>query len=120
VSGDSGGCTISTHVLDSTAGIPAADVAVVLEGRSADGSWRVAGQGVTDLDGRLRFSTDASGGDSFSPGDYSLTFGTGEYFRDRGIASFYPKVTVTFTVTSGHYHVPLLLSPFAYSTYRGS
>ena len=88
---------------------------------SAAGQWRVAGHGVTDPDGRLRFRPDAEGGrEVFAPGEYSLTFGTGEYFRQRGIRSFYPKVTVTFTVTSGHYHVPLLLSPFAYSTYRGS
>jgi 5-hydroxyisourate hydrolase len=56
----------------------------------------------------------------FAAGEYALTFGTGEYFRQREIRSFYPKVTITFTVTSGHHHVPLLLSPFAYSTYRGS
>jgi 5-hydroxyisourate hydrolase len=127
VSGDSMGCTISTHVLDSMTGVPAAGVTVVLEALGAgddpaDGEWRVARHGVTDADGRLRFSSDMEGGSEggLAAGEYSLTFGTGEYFRQRGIRSFYPKVTVTFTVTSGHYHVPLLLSPFAYSTYRGS
>jgi 5-hydroxyisourate hydrolase len=121
------GCTISTHVLDSTTGVPAAGVTVVLEALDAgddpaDSEWRVVGHGVTDADGRLRFSSDAEGGSEggLPAGEYSLTFGTGEYFRQRGIRSFYPKVTVTFTVTSGHHHVPLLLSPFAYSTYRGS
>jgi 5-hydroxyisourate hydrolase len=53
-------------------------------------------------------------------GRYRLTFATGDYFAGRGAESFYPEVTVTFTVTTGHSHVPLLLSPFAYSTYRGS
>jgi 5-hydroxyisourate hydrolase len=125
VSGDSMGCTISTHVLDSTTGVPAAGVTVVLEALDAGDDLaerRVAGHGVTDADGRLRFSSDAEGGSEggLAAGQYSLTFGTGEYFRQRGIRSFYPKVTVTFTVASGHYHVPLLLSPFAYSTYRGS
>jgi len=138
VSGDRADCTISTHVLDSTAGVPAAGVTVVLAtldaagdpaggpggdpaGGLAGGQWRVAGHGVTDADGRLRLSPSAEGDrEAFAAGEYSLTFGTGDYFRRQGIRSFYPTVTVTFTVTSGHYHVPLLLSPFAYSTYRGS
>jgi 5-hydroxyisourate hydrolase len=106
--------TVSTHVLDATAGIPAAGVAVLLELRGADGSWGAAGQGVTDGDGRLRFPG------ALAAGVCRLTFGTGEYFAGRGAATFYPEVAVTFTVAAGHHHVPLLLSPFAYSTYRGS
>jgi hydroxyisourate hydrolase len=120
-------CTISTHVLDATTGVPAAGVTVVLEALEAaddpaDGEWRVAGHGVTDADGRLRFSSamEGSSESGFAAGEYALTFGTGEYFRRRETRSFYPKVTITFLVTSGHHHVPLLLSPFAYSTYRGS
>lgn len=119
-------CTISTHVLDSTTGVPAAGITVVLEvleaADQANGEWHVAAHGVTGADGRLRFSPDAQGGSEggFAAGEYALTFGTAAYFRRRAIDSFYPKVTITFTVTSGHYHVPLLLSPFAYSTYRGS
>jgi 5-hydroxyisourate hydrolase len=112
VSGDP--ATISTHVLDATAGAPATAVQVLLERHGADGQWRAAGQGTTDADGRLRFPG------AVLAGRYRLTFATGDYFAARGAASFYPEVTVTFTVSAGHYHVPLLLSPFAYSTYRGS
>ena len=108
------GATVSTHVLDASAGVPAGGVHVVLEGRSADGSWEVAGHAVTDGDGRARFPGNVAAG------EYRLTFGTGAYFTARGTTSFYPEVTVTFSVASGPYHVPLLLSPFAYSTYRGS
>jgi 5-hydroxyisourate hydrolase len=106
--------TISTHVLDASAGIPADGVPVALQARAADGSWEAASRAVTDADGRARFPGEVPAG------EYRLTFGTGAYFAARGIASFYPEVTVTFSVAAGHYHVPLLLSPFAYSTYRGS
>ena len=106
--------TISTHVLDATAGTPAADVAVLLERADEDGMWLVSAHGATGQDGRLRFPG------ALPPGRYRLTFATGGYFASRGAESFYPEVTVTFTAASGHYHVPLLLSPFAYSTYRGS
>jgi 5-hydroxyisourate hydrolase len=109
-----GGVTVSTHVLDATAGIPADGVAVVLAGRQADGSWRDAERGVTDADGRHRFAG------PLAQGQWRLTFGTGAWFERRGTASFYPEVTITFQVSTGHYHVPLLLSPFSYSTYRGS
>jgi 5-hydroxyisourate hydrolase len=109
-----GSASVSTHVLDATAGIPATGVEVALDRRGHDGEWAAADRGVTDADGRLRFPA------AISPGAYRLTFATGDYFAARGAASFYPEVTVTFTVADGHYHVPLLLSPFAYSTYRGS
>ena len=112
-----GSATLSTHVLDATAGTPAAGVAVRLE-RRGPGGWSPAGAGQTDADGRLRLGD----GPGFEPGVYRITFGSGAYFEARGMTSFYPEVTVTFEMTSsgGHYHVPLLLSPFAYSTYRGS
>lgn len=106
--------TISTHVLDATAGTPAVAVRVTLEARSAAGSWDITAQGATDGDGRLRFPG------SHPAGEYRLTFGTRDYFAASGTESFYPEVAVTFVVSAGHYHVPLLLSPFAYSTYRGS
>jgi 5-hydroxyisourate hydrolase len=110
--------TVSTHVLDATAGVPAAGVALSLSYRDPAGepdfAWAPAGSGQTDADGRHRFDT------ATEPGVYRLTFGTGAYFAARGVATFYPEVTVTFSVSGGHYHVPLLLSPFAYSTYRGS
>jgi 5-hydroxyisourate hydrolase len=112
--------TLSTHVLDATTGRPAAGIAVRLE-RGGDGGWAPAGQGRTDADGRLRLARDGDAAE-FEPGVYRITFATGAYFTARGAASFYPEVTITFEMTEpgGHYHVPLLLSPFAYSTYRGS
>ena len=112
--------TLSTHVLDATTGRPAAGVAVRLE-RGGDGGWVPASRGQTDADGRLRLTRDGGAAD-FEPGVYRITFATGAYFTARGTASFYPEVTITFEMTEpgGHYHVPLLLSPFAYSTYRGS
>jgi len=125
--------TLSTHVLDATTGRPAAGVRVRLE-RAGDTGWAPAGEGTTGPDGRLRLSGDpgdpaAGGGDpgdlgtgAGDPGVYRMTFGSGEYFKARGSATFYPEVSITFEMTerAEHYHVPLLLSPFAYSTYRGS
>ena len=114
-----GSSTLSTHVLDATAGRPAAGLPVRLEHRGPDG-WSPAGQGRTGADGRLGLA--GGSGPGFEPGVYRITFGSGAYFEARGTASFYPEVTVTFEMTGRgeHYHVPLLLSPFAYSTYRGS
>ena len=108
--------TLSTHVLDATTGRPATRVTVLLERRGASGGWAAAESGETDPDGRLWLPS------MVSPGVYRLTFGSGAYFGARGVATFYPEVTVAFEVASAteHYHVPLLLSPFAYSTYRGS
>jgi 5-hydroxyisourate hydrolase len=116
-----GPVTLSTHVLDATTGRPAAGVRVRLA-RSGDDGWSAAGEGQTDADGRLRLVPGGAADSGFEPGVYRITFGSGAYFRARGSASFYPEVTVTFETTAGggHYHVPLLLSPFAYSTYRGS
>ena len=121
--------TLSTHVLDATTGRPAAGVQVRLdcavgekggEG-GGDARWVPAGAGQTDADGRLRLASQGGAGD-FDPGVYRITFGTGAYFKARGSAAFYPEVTITFEMTARdeHYHVPLLLSPYAYSTYRGS
>jgi 5-hydroxyisourate hydrolase len=106
--------TLSTHVLDSTTGRPAAGVGVFLEQRDAAG-WRRVHLGSTDDDGRLQLGETA-------PGVYRLTFSTGTWLERRGIETFYPEVGITFEVTSAdeHYHVPLLLSPFGYTTYRGS
>jgi 5-hydroxyisourate hydrolase len=106
--------TMSTHVLDATTGRPATGLAVRLEIIDDDG-WAPAGTGMTGPDGRLRLPGD-------EPGVYRITFDSGAYFTARGAATFYPEVSVTFEMTEPdeHYHVPLLLSPFAYSTYRGS
>ncbi len=105
--------TVSTHVLDAVTGRPAAGVPVSLAFRSA-GGWVAVESGETDADGRHRF------GAATEPGVYRMAFGTEGYFAARGVAAFYPEVVITFTAGDGHYHVPLLLSPFAYSTYRGS
>ena len=111
--------TLSTHVLDATTGRPAAGVQVRLE-CGGDGGWVPAGRGQTGPDGRLRLA--GGGVTDYEPGVYRITFASGAYFLARGSASFYPEVTITFEMTEPgeHYHVPLLLSPFAYSTYRGS
>ncbi len=111
---------ITTHVLDTNRGRPANGVRVELEARDSSGSWRQIGHGTTDGDGRLR--TLMPDGVPVEPGAYRLTFDTGEYFARRGVAAFYPRVTVEFTTAAGeaHYHVPLLISPFGYTTYRGS
>ena len=104
--------TLSTHVLDTALGRPAEGVAVTLP--TAGGDYLDAG--TTDTDGRIRPI-----GAELSPGDYVLSFATGAYHRATGQESFYPSVGVTFTVgAAGHYHVPLLLTPYGYSTYRGS
>jgi 5-hydroxyisourate hydrolase len=107
--------SLSTHVLDATSGRPAAGVAVRLEER-VDGEWRPAAEAQTDGDGRVSALGDPG------EGVHRLRFDTGDYFAAAGVATFYPEVTVTFTVTDAgaHHHVPLLLSPFSYSTYRGS
>ncbi|MBK8463826.1 MAG: hydroxyisourate hydrolase [Nigerium sp.] len=102
---------LTTHVLDASSGTPAAGVGVTLTG-AAGQAW----SSVTDADGRLGL-----GPGVLPAGDYELVFATGAYFASRDIDAFYPSVTVTFTVAAlPHYHVPLILSPFAYSTYRGS
>lgn len=108
--------TVSTHVLDATAGRPAAGVAVTLSRLTARDTWLAAASGVTDADGRLRFEEETPAG------AYRVTFGTGSYFAAQGVPAFYPEVVITFTIAGDgeHYHVPLLLSPYAYSTYRGS
>ena len=112
--------TISTHVLDTSLGRPAAGVGVKLERVNADGGVTIAGFGTTDDDGRLRDLLPA--GQLLVRGDYRLRFDTGAYFAASGRETFYPSVSVEFRVTesTGHYHVPLLVSPFGYSTYRGS
>jgi 5-hydroxyisourate hydrolase / 2-oxo-4-hydroxy-4-carboxy-5-ureidoimidazoline decarboxylase len=109
---------ITTHVLDTARGCPGAGIGVVLEVRNGDG-WTRVGHGTTDANGRLATLTDA---DPMISGDYRLTFDTAGYQRAQGAQPFFPDVQVTFTVAdpSAHFHVPLLLSPFGYSTYRGS
>lgn len=109
--------SITTHVLDTSRGRPAQGVGVSLELEAA-GGWRLVGRGATNSDGRV---TDLFAGE-LTAGKYRLRFDTGAYFSARQMSSFYPSVEITFFVldTTQHYHVPLLLSPYGYSTYRGS
>ncbi len=110
--------TISTHVLDAVAGGPARGMELWLERVESSGSTRL-GRGTTNADGRCPELTDSL---QLEPGTYRMGFETGAYFARIDTPTFYPVVELTFTVAdaSAHYHVPLLLSPFAYSTYRGS
>lgn len=103
---------LSTHVLDTAAGRPAAGIAVRLDAQAGDG-WTPVREAVTDADGRV-----SALADELRAGTYRLTFDTGAYFPD----GFYPEAPVVFRVTAAgeHHHVPLLLSPFGYATYRGS
>jgi 5-hydroxyisourate hydrolase len=112
---------LSTHVLDTSAGRPAAGVALRLEVEGdGPGGWVELAQATTDADGRVARLLPA--GVALAAASYRLTFDTGAYFAARQQASFYPRVTVVFTVRDAaqHHHVPLLLAPFGYSTYRGS
>ena len=104
--------SVSTHVLDAVAGRPATGIAVRLYAGN-----ELLAEGVTDADGRCRLTEEAT-----VDGPHRLVFATGAWFDGRGVAAFWPEVTLTFAVTAPaeHHHVPLLLSPFAYSTYRGS
>lgn len=110
---------ITTHVLDTSRGRPASGVPVLLEMRSDDG-WREIAQAETDADGRVRQLLPP--GSPLTAGTWRLTFGVGKYFDSHGIESFYPEASVVFVIRDPepHYHVPLLLSPYGYSTYRGS
>lgn len=110
---------ITTHILDTSKGRPASGVLVVLE-RRAEGGHHEIGRGNTDADGRLRTLVPA--GTNLVAGTYQLTFHTGAYFAADGVTGFYPEVTIAFEVRdpAQHYHVPLLLNPYGYSTYRGS
>ena len=109
---------ITTHVLDTARGTPAAGVPVRLERLSRAGPEEI-GRASTDADGRVR----DLGPERLQPGTYRLVFDTAGYFARLGQRdSFFPEVTVTFSANgeATHYHVPLLLSPFGYATYRGS
>jgi 5-hydroxyisourate hydrolase len=109
---------ITTHVLDTARGRPAAGVGVVLEQRTGPDTWEERGRGQTDADGRLRELLRRP----LEAAVYRLSFDTAAYFATQGIETFYPQVSVVFEVRSSgqHHHVPLLVSPFGYSTYRGS
>jgi 5-hydroxyisourate hydrolase/2-oxo-4-hydroxy-4-carboxy-5-ureidoimidazoline decarboxylase len=109
---------LTTHVLDTSVGKPGRGITVRLKSL-VDENWLTISQGVTNADGRV--------GDllppekNLSPGNYKIIFETEKYFSDNNVTGFYPEVEIQFTVTdNAHYHVPLLINPFGYSTYRGS
>ena len=110
---------ITTHVLDISQGKPASGVPVTLEIEATAG-WQTVGEGITSKYGRV--SDLLAANSPIAPGVYRLIFDTAKYFDDQNTQGFYPQVTVVFKIENAaqHYHVPLLLSPFGYSTYRGS
>ncbi len=109
---------ITTHVLDTSVGRPAVGLDITLEKKSAE-QWHSLATGKTDGDGRI---ADLLKSNSLESGLYRLTFNTGGYFVAQKVAGFYPQVQIEFEIrdVEQHYHVPLLLNPFGYSTYRGS
>jgi 5-hydroxyisourate hydrolase len=114
------GFQLSTHVLDTSAGTPGPGVKVLLEKRDAAGAWQKAGEGVTDKQGRIgNFLELAAGGDN--RGTYRLTFGLESYFKAKHQDTVFPEAVVVFKITDeSHYHIPVVVTPFAISTYRGS
>lgn len=109
---------ITTHVLDVSIGRPAAGIEVTLDRQTDDGYWETLGTGQTDNDGRAHDLAP----ERLIAAVHRLTFDVGPYFGERQVDGFYRQISIAFVVDdpSQHYHVPLLLSPFGYSTYRGS
>jgi 5-hydroxyisourate hydrolase len=109
---------ITTHVLDTSRGRPAVGFQVGLQIKSGD-TWKTLGAGLTDANGRC---TGLLGDISLDKGTYRLHFNAGAYYRELDVETFYSEIAIVFEVThpETHYHVPLLISPFGYSTYRGS
>ena len=111
---------ITTHILDTAVGKPAARIPVVLEYKTHDAGWQTVGEGATDDEGRLNDLVNRK--EDFQLGHYRLSFDTSTYFLMLGVDCFFPLVTISFVIKNveEHYHVPLLLSRFGYTTYRGS
>jgi len=110
---------ITTHVLDTVRGRPASGVPFTLEARGDNGEWRALGRGATDGDGRAKLLAPES---LVPAGVYRVTFDTGAYFRAWNVEGFYPEISIVFEIrqASQHHHVDLLLSPYGYSTCRGT
>ncbi|VXC08364.1 hydroxyisourate hydrolase [Massilia sp. 9I] len=110
---------LSVHVLDLQSGRPTAGIRVALEQRDG-AAWRELANGVTDAQGRIQALYPKNG--KLAAGDYRIVFQTGEHYKRQGQATFFPRIPVEFSVDAPtqHYHIPLLLSPFGYSTYRGN
>jgi 5-hydroxyisourate hydrolase len=111
---------ITTHILDIVAGLPGAGIPVTLERKTHTSGWQPIAEGLTDADGRANDLLSSK--EAFLTGHYRLIFDTGAYFALRNAEGFFPQVTISFVVKDPlqHYHVPLLLSPYGYTTYRGS
>jgi 5-hydroxyisourate hydrolase len=109
---------ISTHILDTTQGRPAAGVSVLLERQLENQTWSELARKVTDSDGRVKPLLETIPAE----GVYRITFGVADYIKQPRVEGFYPRVSIEFSVRAAnqHYHVPLLLNPFGFSTYRGS
>lgn len=109
---------ITTHILDTSLGKPAEGVQIKLQQKNGD-HWETIASGRTNSDGRLANLLEA--GKAVAPGIYRMFFETGSYYKELNIKTFYPEVGIVFeTFDEAHYHVPLLLNPFGFSTYRGS
>lgn len=113
---------LSVHVLNLQTGLPSPGIKVDLERRVDAGSWQSLGSGVTDEQGRIRALVPTAELEKWTAGDYRVVFRTGEFYAKQKQASFFPEIPVVIRVDSAkqHYHVPLLLSPFGFSTYRGN
>ena len=110
---------ISTHILDTSLGRPAANVPIALA-RMTDGKWSTLKEATTDADGRCKHLLPEA--DALQPGFYRIHFETSAYYKQHQLAGLYPYVEIVFTVSEGeqHYHIPLLLTANGYTTYRGS
>lgn len=109
---------ITTHILDTSIGKPAAGVTIHLQQAHKNG-WENIASGITNSDGRIPNLLPEE--IVLSPGVYTMVFETGPYFEEKKLLAFYPTVRIEFeTFDESHYHIPLLLNPFGYSTYRGS
>lgn len=113
---------LSVHVLELQTGQPGPGIRVDLERRSASADWQPLGSGITDEQGRIRALVPGAALKDWTAGDYRVVFRTGEFYARKQQPSFFPEIPVVFRVDSAkqHYHVPLLLSPFGFSTYRGN
>lgn len=113
---------LSVHVLDLQTGQPSPGIQVDLERRGDRGEWLPLGSGVTDAQGRIRALVPAAALSQWTAGDYRVIFRTGDFYAKQRLSSFFPEIPVVFRVERAqqHYHVPLLLSPYGFSTYRGN
>lgn len=113
---------VSVHILDLQTGQPTPGVQVEIEMHAKNGTWQPVGKGQTDENGRIRSLIAQDALMTWSAGEYRVVFKTGDYYRTKKQATFFPEIPVVFQVEDqkAHYHIPLLLSPFGFSTYRGN